>query len=633
MASSERHVTDPRAGTDVHHVYHATNTSGRILAAAVAIFVLAFTLRAVHVFSYDDHAFACFRTPTLDAHFYDCWAKRILAGEWIGDRVFQGVPLYPYVLAFVYKLFGTGPVPIALVQSAFGALGVTLLYLFTRMAFSEGVALLTAGLASFYPTFILYESLRLGDGLATFFASAVLLASCLFLRRPTVFRAAGTGLLLGLAVLSRERFLLFAPLLLVWSAWSRRGLAPVAQTLRAGGIFLAALVAPLSLSLAHNVAAADDWVLLSSLGGVNFYIGNQPDATGRFDVPRGLSKARRELYVRAKVLAEEAEGRPLKASEVSSHWTKRGLEFWSHTPMDALQLCFRKLLLFWKGYEFPDVVDPAYARSRSAVLSLPLPGFRVLGPLALVGLVVSWLLARRDPRGIGILYSFLAANLVFMMIFFVSSRFRMSAIPSVLPFSAAAIVWFAGCVSVRRFTALAVGGAGLALATLFVNVDPEITEKALRESEAIRRFNSGQALYRKKRYLEAETAFRAAVSLDEEYAKAWYYLASTLKLTRHREEAYALFQRALKLDPHFGRGRTFYAALLLDMNRPERAIPELEQALRDDPELGIAAVGLGIAYNMLGEREAAIRYFRRAVEIDPTRAEDVNRRLGMMGVK
>ncbi len=44
-----------------------------------------------------------------DMHFYNDWALRILRGELTDHHAFYGLPLYPYLLAALYKLFGYSP--------------------------------------------------------------------------------------------------------------------------------------------------------------------------------------------------------------------------------------------------------------------------------------------------------------------------------------------------------------------------------------------------------------------------------------------------------------------------------------------------------------------------------------------
>jgi len=55
------------------------------------------------------------------------------------------------------------------------------------------------------------------------------------------------------------------------------------------------------------------------------------------------------LYYDAVQLAEEDEGRSLKASEVDKYWRRRALEFMRDEPGAALRLMLKKLGLFWGG--------------------------------------------------------------------------------------------------------------------------------------------------------------------------------------------------------------------------------------------------------------------------------------------
>ena len=37
-----------------------------------------------------------------DMQFYNEWARRIVGGQWTDHHAFYGLPLYPYLLAFLY---------------------------------------------------------------------------------------------------------------------------------------------------------------------------------------------------------------------------------------------------------------------------------------------------------------------------------------------------------------------------------------------------------------------------------------------------------------------------------------------------------------------------------------------------
>jgi len=603
----------------------------RALATAAAVFAAAFAVRAAHVFSFASRGFAPFESPSLDAAFYDRWARRILAGEWIGPDVFQGVPLYGYFLALVYSAFGTGPVAAALVQSALGALGVVFLYLFSRAAFSEGVALVAAALGAVSPALLLYESLRIGDGLAAAFTSAVLLASLALAEKPRPAAALGTGLLLGLATLARERFLLFAPVLLaILAVRHRRRTAPMPRPLLVPALLLAGLAVPLGFSLAHNLAAAGDPVLLSSSGGVNFFVGNRAGASGSFDPPPELGLARTELYARARAVAEEAEGRPLAASEVSSYWTRRGLREWG--AASPIPLLARKLSYFWKRFEIPDVVDYDGACRASVVLSLPLPGFRVVGPLALIGLVCAFLLRRKSDAGLAVLLSLLGAHLAFLLLFFVTSRFRVSAVPCLLPLAGATVVYLAGAVRERRLGAAALALAGVAFAAVYVNTDRPEVALAAALNEATTHSNRGLVLFSEGKLAEAESELREAIRLRPDYAKSKYYLALVLERMGGRlGEAFEAAASAARDDPGSGRYRSLFGRLLIDYKkRPDVAIPELEAALRLDPGEAAAAFALGVAHQSLGDAARAVEWFGRAAAMGPELADECRRRIAAL---
>ena len=67
--------------------------------------------------------------------------------------------------------------------------------------------------------------------------------------------------------------------------------------------------------------------------------------------------------------------------------------------------------------------------------------------------------------------------------------------------------------------------------------------------------NLGLALYHLKRYREAETALRFAISLDPEMEMAHYNLGLLLLAVDRKEEARAAFRRARELAPESDAGR------------------------------------------------------------------------------
>ena len=174
----------------------------------VAVFLLAFALRAVHVWQIRRSPF--FDVLLGDAHGYDEWARQIAAGEWIGRDVFYQAPLYPYFLGVVYTLIGHHLLAVRLIQAAIGAASCTLLALAGQRLFSPKVGLVAGiGLAIYAPA-IFFDGLLQKSVLDLFFLSISLwLISRILDRRNDRWLWLWLGVAMGALSLTRENALVF----------------------------------------------------------------------------------------------------------------------------------------------------------------------------------------------------------------------------------------------------------------------------------------------------------------------------------------------------------------------------------------------------------------------------------------
>src|SRR6478672_1428925 len=63
-----------------------------------------------------------------DMQFYDDWAKQILHGHWTDHQSFYGLPLYPFLLAVLFRIFGHSPFIPGLFQACLDAATAVLIY-------------------------------------------------------------------------------------------------------------------------------------------------------------------------------------------------------------------------------------------------------------------------------------------------------------------------------------------------------------------------------------------------------------------------------------------------------------------------------------------------------------------------
>src|SRR5262245_53570244 len=88
-----------------------------------------------------------FRFPIMDSLYHHEWALDLVGGGTKGTDAFFRGPLYPYFLAFLYKMSGNSIAFAVFVQHLIGSLTAGLIYLTARDLFSRKVALV-AGLTT-----------------------------------------------------------------------------------------------------------------------------------------------------------------------------------------------------------------------------------------------------------------------------------------------------------------------------------------------------------------------------------------------------------------------------------------------------------------------------------------------------
>ncbi|PIP40028.1 hypothetical protein COX18_08050, partial [Candidatus Desantisbacteria bacterium CG23_combo_of_CG06-09_8_20_14_all_40_23] len=159
------------------------------------------------------------------------------------------------------------------------------------------------------------------------------------------------------------------------------------------------------------------FILVSSNGPINLWIGNNPDATGTY----GLSPFAMVLKERMK-----KEDRDL--------WVSDALTFIKERPEQYLKLLLKKFCLFWGSYEIPDN-DIVYERIRDYSVLLRLPiilSFGIIASLGLGGIFLS--LQKWRKKGL-LLYLVIMGYMGTVIAFFIQSRFRVAIIPYLIIFA------------------------------------------------------------------------------------------------------------------------------------------------------------------------------------------------------
>ncbi|HMB70673.1 MAG TPA: glycosyltransferase family 39 protein [bacterium] len=436
----------------------------RFLAAAV---VVAWAMRLLHWRSLAPYPW--FDFLGLDALYYDEWAKRILRDGVQGEDPFFMGPLYPYLLAGAYKVFGVGLTAVRHLQLILSCASVVLVHLLTRRLSGRAAAMIASGAAAVYGPLVYYSVSILYPTLTVFLSAALLLLLLESAGRRSLPLALAAGAVMGTYALGRGNILLFAPFAFVWllAAWGRpleprlagwrRGL-PAGLALTAGTVLL---ILPATV---HNWRAGDP-TLLTTNGGLNFYIGNGPMANGGhmtpvLELPQPDGTVRRveadlTKDVECRTEAELATGRAMTYTEVSAFWAEETWKTIRRDPGRFAALLVMKFSHFWSTYEIPQIEHFGYFRRYSLPLRGPTLTFMILGPLSVIGMAM----ALRRPRRWALPLLFVAAYSFSIILFFVLARYRLPVLPALLPFAAHAVLETVRAARRRRWST--VGGAAV----------------------------------------------------------------------------------------------------------------------------------------------------------------------------
>ena len=341
-------------------------------------------------------------------------------------RAFRSL-LYPIFLAAFDPSRPAGPVAALFVQAGLGLLVVAAMALLARRAWGMNVGVLTAWFGALYWTSIVYERQYASEALFT----PLLVAGALAASGPwNAGPLALSGLLFGLAALTRPAGLIAAAaLLVVWALATirsgRRDAIPVRRRMRGILAFALGLGLVLTPALLRNRAILGEPVLLTS-GGMNFWIGN-----GRGDVHDAWEVMSRELPARGEIGMDR--------------WFYQ--DTWSH------------------GAEILRALPGALVtKARTFATLLASDGWflpwRVLWPLALAGLLLSWPAAAQHRL---LLLVLIGTQVALALATVPWSRYRYPLEPLLWPFAAAGLhaLWQRGRSGRVTLALVGLGNAGI----------------------------------------------------------------------------------------------------------------------------------------------------------------------------
>lgn len=472
-------------------VFNLNRETKTMLALITAAFVLKMIYFWYYYFS-GNVPYADFQRQLGDSAIYRDLAQAIANGDfwrqiqYFGREsvVFYRSPLYPFVVAFFFKIFGQTVLPIYIFQLLVGSFNLLLIYLIARRLFSHPAGVVAVALAALYAPLTFKEAKLVSVTLTIAFG----LLTVIFLLKSEENRPRRhwfvAGIFAGLATLTWGGMIFLLPVLfVVWLLLRPR--RPFSFVILFGfGWFAAVLPATL-----HNILIGNDWVLINSNSGYTFYQGNNPAASGtiihppevydtlalrlfRGRYPTNISDQQHfDLIYAATVIKRTNPARAndtIKPSEASSFWLRRGLTWIMRNPGHFLRNELEKLQLSLTNYEFPSNYFIAVEQNRVPVLRVFFIPFAVIFALGILGIIVSFGNRLQNWP----LYILLLAGLLVLLVFYAGSRYRLPMVPPLIVFAGAGLwnlvqQWRNRKLALARIAIVAVG---LLVSSVFTSV-------------------------------------------------------------------------------------------------------------------------------------------------------------------
>ena len=558
----------------------------------------------------------------LDTTAYVQLAREVLGGNVaLGPGLYYVSPLYIYFLAAVLALADSFAV-VRLLQIALGSASVGLIYLTARQWHGERAARIAGALAAATGLFAFYEVLILQASIDAFLTSAALYFLTLALRaKPAATgRFMAAGVVWGLQTLNRPNVLLAAlGVALVMIVGTRR--------LRPAALLLAGVLAGVSPVLVRNIVVSNQWSLVSSHGGLNFYIGNNERATGFYFPVPGVRPSIVGQEKDTRRIAERAYGRTVSDAEVSDYFFDRAWDWIKTNPGAAAALFAKKFAFAFHAKSIPLPQSyPFFAYDAGTALRFLAIGPWLLVPLGLIGIVAG--ASRAQAREYWVWASFVPLYAASIALFFIAERYRLPLLVPLAIGSGAAIDRAWRAVQQRDWTPILVGGAAAGLVALAVN-----SRAALDDGRWTEGLRLAERLVILERYDEAEHWAQWLETHHTPRPGAGYNgVGEQLLELGQTDRALAYLERGHRANPAEPRHDYDYGQALLKSGRAADAVPHLRHGFEAGIELPSGGYDYALALKETGDLAGAVAAIQR---IHPAEDADVEAwlRLGRLAME
>ncbi len=571
-----------------------------------ALFVVALSVRVVYLL--ERHGTPGHELPLVDSQGYDNLARALAGGGGLSADLFWQAPFYPCFLAIVYALTGGSMVAARLVQAVLGSLTCVLTFALGRRVGGIPTGIVAGLVTATYGPLFYFDGELLATGWACFWAVALVGLLLRIDGNVGWARYVVTGACFCLAVITRPTFLPFALFASIWVIGSLRreglGWRQVSVRLLLATAGFAAIGLPVA---GLNRSATGRFSILPASGGINLYIGNNPDRARTINIRPGWEW---DALTRSPALDGV-----VRKQDTSRYFQGKVLDYARDDPAGLVGGLATKSLASVSSRELPRNLDVYVFREWSQLLAITVwrsggfgfP-FGLLFPLAVAGFFVS---CRRLPGpvpGFAIVYG-LAIVLVFA-----GARYRTPLVP-VLAIPAAAGVLAVVEAARKGLVRPLIVFAAIAAVCLSLSIVPGPFPQERIDYRAELDYHRGNRAAGIGDLGEAERWLGKALERQPSFGDAHAAIGHVYHRQRRIDPAIDHYRRAIEIAPKNSDARGNLGRAWLLRRRPALAEEQFRQALELRPFNAGLHHGRALALTQLDRFDESVSHYRESLDL------------------
>jgi len=333
---------------------------------------------------------------------------------------FFRAPFYPIFLFVLYLISPQNYLLVKIMQAILMTITAYFIFKVAKNIFSTEVALVSSGIFSFHPFFIIICSSLLTESLFLFLATSALYLLLKFAKSKRRFLLCLCGIISGIAILTKATFLIFLFISILWLFILRRDLKFVFQS--ASILFFSCFLV-LTPWVIRNYKVFHEFIYCNDAGGWSFWVTNSPEYYELLTTkdPKRISCLGRDIVLDKanKQIAEFEKNydyKNLTPKLREKLWYNSAFVYIKNNNVQWVKLLFLKAWEYLKPY-----LDPKYYPQKYVLATLFLNG--IIFILGTIGLFLA-LRVRETQKAALLFILYFSASIIAHVFYATNNRYR-----------------------------------------------------------------------------------------------------------------------------------------------------------------------------------------------------------------